>query len=355
MARSFRRAREYRDRLVRLLAHGPKTPSELSFRAWLGVVRRVVVEFFEDGLNDRAASLTYYSIMSIFPGLLVLMASMSLLGNGVTDDIVRTVRELAPGPARDIIVQGIADLRSRPATSAIVGSVALALSFWSATGYIGGFMRAANAIYDVPEARPLWKTIPIQLVVTAITGVGFTISALAVVFTGRVADWAGRAVGVEKQVVLVFNIVKWPVLVVLVLLLIALLYWISPNARQGGFRWITPGSVLAVAGIAAVTAGFAAYIAKFDSYNRTFGSIGGVIIFLVWLWLTNIAILVGAELDAEMGRARAMAAGLPKDAEPYLPLRDLPKLPDVPLAGHHPELDDADPEERTAAAMEPMP
>lgn len=339
MARSVRRARVYRERLVRLLARGPRRPSELGFRSWLGVLRRTVVEFFADELNDRAASLTYYAIMSIFPGLLVLVVGMGLLNIAVTDDIIQSVRDLAPGPARDILLQGILDLRSRPATSVIVGGLALVLAFWSATGYIGAFMRAANAIYDVPEARPVWKTIPIQLLVTAVTGIGFAISALAVAFTGRFADWAGRAIGVERQAVLVYNIAKWPVLVILVLLLIALLYWVSPNARQGGFRWITPGSVLAVVGIAAVTAGLAIYIAQFDSYNRTYGTIGGVIIFLVWLWLTNIAILIGAEFDAELSRARAIVAGLPRDAEPYLPLRDLPKLPEVPPPGHHPELD----------------
>jgi len=343
MARSVRRARIYRDRLVRLLARGPKTPSELGLRAWLGVFRRTITEFIADDLNDRAASLTYYAIMSIFPGLVVLVSAAGLLDKSVTDEVIDNVRQLAPGPARDIIVTGITDLQSRPGTSAIIGLIALGVAFWSATGYIGGFMRAANAIYDVPEARPVWKTVPLQLLVTAVTGVGFAISALAVVFTGRFADWAGAAIGVEKQALVVFNVAKWPVLTVLTLLLIALLYWVSPNARQGGFRWITPGSFLAVLAIAALTTGFAVYISQFDSYSRTYGTLGGVIVFLVWLWLTNIAILVGAEFDAELSRARAIVAGLPKDAEPYLPLRDLPKLPDQPQPSHHPVFaDEAD-------------
>jgi membrane protein len=168
-------------------------------------------------------------------------------------------------------------------------------------------MRAANAIYDVPEGRPVWKTVPIQLAVTAVTGIFLAVSSLAVVFTGNFAKFAGRALGIEQTTVKVFDIAKWPVLVLGAGLLIALLYWAAPNARQGGFRWITPGSVLAVFVWLVVSVGFAFYIAKFDSYNKTYGALGGVIVFLVWLWLTNVAILLGAEFDAELSRARAMA------------------------------------------------
>ena len=163
------------------------------------------------------------------------------------------------------------------------------IAFYSATSYIGGFMRAANAIYDVPEGRPVWKTVPIQLAVTAVTGIFLAVSSLAVVFTGNLAKFAGRALGIEQTTVRVFDIAKWPVLVLGAGLLIALLYWAAPNARQGGFRWITPGSVLAVFVWLVVSVGFAFYIAKFDSYNKTYGALGGVIIFLVWLWLTNVA------------------------------------------------------------------
>jgi membrane protein len=177
----------------------------------------------------------------------------------------------------------------------------------------------------VPEGRPLWKTLPIQLFFTAITGVFFAVSALAVIFTGRLATNAGRALGFEQQTVRIFEIFKWPVLVVAVSLMIALLYWAAPNARQGGFRWITPGSLLAVIAWVAVSVGFAVYISRFDTYNRTYGALGGVIVFLVWLWLTNVAILLGAEFDAELSRARAIASGLPAKAEPYVPMRDVPK------------------------------
>jgi membrane protein len=324
-----RRARAYRDRLVKLLAGAPSRPSQLSARQWWGVLRRTVVEFIDDDLTDRAAALTYYGMMSIFPGLLVFVAGLTLLDHSVTDDILINVQQLAPGPARDILLQAIEDLQKRPGTSALVGLVALAVAFWSATGYIGAFMRAANKIYDVPEARPVWKTIPLQLLVTAVTVIFFAVTTLSVVFTGRLAQWAGHALGIEKATVDIFDILKWPVLVVVAALLIAMLFWVGPNARQAGFRWITPGSVVAVFGLALVSAGLAIYISKFNSYNRTYGTLAAVVIFLVWLWLCNIAILIGAELDAELSRARAIAVG--HDDEPYLPLRDLPKSVDGPV------------------------
>jgi membrane protein len=345
--RSVRRARAYRDRLVQLLAGAPSRPTQLGWRSWWGVLRRTVAEFIDDDLTDRAAALTYYGMMSIFPGLLVLVAGLGLLDHSITDDIAANVHQLTPGPARDIILQAIVDPPKRPATSAVFALVALGVAFWSATGYIGAFMRAANAIYDVPEARPMWKTIPLQLVVTAVTGVLFAVSALAVVFTGRLAQWAGHVLGIEKTTVDTFDVLKWPALVILAGLLIAMLFWVGPNARQAGFRWITPGSLLAVFGLAAVSAGLALYVSKFNSYDRTYGTLAGVVIFLVWLWLCNIAILIGAELDAELSRARAIAAGLPHDAEPYLPLRDLPKALDAPVEPKEGEEKPAAPEPET--------
>jgi membrane protein len=325
VARIRGRNRAYRERLVKMLDRAPRHPGELGWRAWFGVIRRTVVEFIDDDLNDRAASLTYYGILSIFPGLLVLVAGIGLLGSSTTNEVVNNIESLTPSPARDIVAAGIKSLRDNDRAAGLLAIVGLAIAFYSATSYIGGFMRAANAIYDVPEGRPVWKTVPIQLAITAITGVFLAVSSLSVIFTGNLAKFAGRALGIEQPALRVFEIAKWPVLVLGAGLLIALLYWAAPNARQGGFRWITPGSLLAVFVWLLVSAGFAFYIAKFDSYNKTYGALGGVIIFLVWLWLTNVAVLLGAEFDAELSRARAMAVGLPSDVEPYLPLRDVPR------------------------------
>jgi membrane protein len=349
MARSFDGTKAHRDRLVRLLRRGPERPGQLPARAWFGVLRRTITESIDDELSDRAAALTYFGITSIFPGLLVLVSAVSLLGRSTTDDVLANVRALAPGPAREIVAQGIENLQRNPGAAGVLAIVGLVIAFWSATGYVGGFMRAANAIYDVPEARPIWKTVPIQLAVTALTGIFLAVSVLAVVFTGRLAQITGRALGIEQETIRVFDIAKWPVLVVATGLLLALLYWAAPNARQGGFRWITPGSLLALLVWIGVSAGFAYYIARFATYDRTYGTLGGVVIFLVWLWLTNLAVLVGAEFDAELSRSRAIAAGLPADAEPYLPMRDLPKegrAAEPEHRGTEPEHHTAEPDHR---------
>jgi membrane protein len=337
MASPTRPSRAHRERLIRLLARGPKRPSELGGRSWWGVFQRTVGEFMDDDLTDKAAALTYYGILSIFPGLLVLLASIGLLGRRTTEDVVANLRELTPGPARDIIANGIENLQQNQGAAGVAAIIGLAAAFWSANAYIGAFMRAANQIYDVPEGRPLWKKVPVRFLMTIIMGVFLAVSALAVLFSGRLAAVAGRALGIEEAAVRTFDIAKWPVLVLAIALLLAMLYWAAPNARQGGFRWITPGSLLAVVVWVAVSAGFAVYLAFFDSYNKTYGTLGGVIIFLVWLWLTNVAVLLGAEFDAELSRGRAIAAGLPRDAEPYLPLRDVPSGTDQPDQAEPPD------------------
>jgi membrane protein len=331
------RNRGWRERLTGLLSRAPDRPTRLPARAWWGVIKRTVGEFIDDELPDRAAALTYYGILSLFPGLVVLVSLLGLLGRTTTDEVVRNIRALTPGPARDIVANALTDLQNNQGAAGVLAVIGLGLAFWSATGYVGAFMRASNTIYDVPEARPLWKTIPIQLGVTAVTVVFVVASVLTIVLTGRLAEAAGRLVGVEREAVRTFDVVKWPVLVALAIIVLALLYWVAPNARQGGFRWITPGSTLAVLVWAAASAGFAFYVSEFATYNRTYGALGGVIIFLVWLWLTNVAVLAGAEFDAELSRARAIVAGLPPDVEPYVPLRDLPRKPSEPPATPHRE------------------
>ena len=211
-------------------------------------------------------------------------------------------------------------------SAGLLAVVGLIGALWSASGYVGAFMRASNAIYDVPEGRPIWKKLPTRVGVTVGTGVLLVISAFIVVFTGGVAQRIGDLVGLGKGAVLVWDILKWPVLVVLVSLMFALLYWASPNARHGSFRWVSPGGVVATLLWILVSAAFALYLASFANYNKTYGTLGGVISFLVWLWISNIAILLGAEFDAELERGRAIEAGHPEDEEPFVELRDTRKV-----------------------------
>ncbi|TDB72262.1 YihY/virulence factor BrkB family protein [Micromonospora sp. KC721] len=305
----------------------PDGPTDLPGRGWVAALRRTIREFRDDSLVDWAAALTYYGVLSIFPGVLVLISLLGLLGERATTGVRDTVNQAVPqADIRRIIEGAIDQAGASGGLASLAAIVGLLAAFWSASGYIAAFMRASNAIYDVPEGRPIWKTLPIRLGVTAVIGVLLLASAVIVVFTGGFAEQAGSAVGVGSTAVAVWNIAKWPVLLVLVSLIFAILYWASPNARHGGFRWVSPGGVLAVLIWLVISGLFGLYVSNFGSYNKTYGALAGVIIFLVWLWLSNIAILLGAEFDAELERSRAISAGHPPQEEPYVELRDDRKL-----------------------------
>ncbi|MFG2059498.1 YihY/virulence factor BrkB family protein [Micromonospora sp. NPDC048930] len=306
---------------------GPESPTELSGTGWVATLKRTVREFQEDSLIDWAAALTYYGVLSIFPGVLVLISVLGLLGDRATEGVKDTVNQAVPEENIQRIIDTAIEQAGRSGGLASLAAViGLLAAFWSASGYIAAFMRASNTIYDVPEGRPIWKTLPIRLGVTAVIGVLLLASAVIVVFTGGLAEQAGNAIGLGSTAVTVWNIAKWPVLLILVSLMFAILYWASPNARHGGFRWVSPGGVLAVVIWLVVSGLFALYVGNFGAYNKTYGALAGVIIFLVWLWLSNIAILLGAEFDAELERSRAIEAGHPAGKEPYVELRDDRKL-----------------------------
>ncbi|MBA3489915.1 MAG: YihY/virulence factor BrkB family protein [Longispora sp.] len=302
------------------------SPTELGRTAWWGVLRRTGREFMNDNLTDWAAALTYYGMLSLFPGLLALVATLGLFGESITEPLINNLTVVAPGPARDILTDAIEGLQQTRGAAGIVALAGLAAALWSASGYVGAFMRASNAIYDVPEGRPIWKTIPIKLAITVTVGILLVLSAIIVVFSGRMASWVGGLVNASSGALTAWNIAKWPVLLLLVSFMIALLYWASPNAKQAGFRWVSPGGLVAVLIWIIASAGFGFYTANFGSYNKTYGALGGIIIFLVWLWISNLAILFGAEFDAELHRSRAMAQGHPEDEEPYVELRDTRKI-----------------------------
>ena len=277
----------------------PDGPQDLRGKDWWAAVKRTVREFSSDSVTDWAAALTYYAMLSIFPGLLVLLSLIGLAGESTTDELITNLGQAAPGSVREIILVAVDNLQDSRGTAGITAVVAFAAAFWSASGYIAAFMRASNAIYDVPEGRPVWKTLPIRLGITLLVTALLAITGLAVVLTGTLARHAGDLVGVGSTAVTVWDIAKWPVLVLIVSFIFALLYWASPNAKQG-FRWVSPGGILAVLLWLTASAAFAIYVANFGSYNKTYGSLASVIIFLVWLWISNIAILVGAELNAEL-------------------------------------------------------
>jgi membrane protein len=306
--------------------HGPPDePTELSGRSWRRVLVRTIREFDEDKLFDWAAALTYYTLLSIFPGLLVLVSMLGLVGQSAIEPLLDNLRAVTPEPARDILEAGARSLTEAQGTAGVLAVLGAAGALWSASGYVAAFMSASNIIYDVPEGRPLWKTLPIRLGVTVLIGVMLMLSVLIVVFSGRVAEAVGTALGVGSLPMTAWGIAKWPLLLVLVSLMFALLYWAAPNAKQGGFRWISPGGLLAVLVWMIASVGFATYANNFASYNKTYGTLGGIIVFFVWLWMSNVAVLLGAEFDAELHRGRAIAAGQPEEQEPYLELREHPR------------------------------
>lgn len=300
----------------------PDSPLRLPRHAWVAVLKGSVREFRSDELTDRAAALTYYGVLSLFPGMLVLVSLLGLSGRSATDRVLDTVRDLAPGPARDVLGRALENVQGGTGAGIVMAVVGLALALWSASGYVGAFMRAANQVYDMPEGRPVWKVLPIRLGMTAALMLMATASGLIIVFTGDLARRAGDVLGVGDTALTVWSIAKWPVLVLLVIVMIALLYGASPNVKSRGWRWVTPGSVLALLIWMVASAGFALYVAEFASYNKTYGTMAGVIVFLVWLWISNLAVLLGLEFDAEALRQRAVLGGLPPDVEPYAEPRD---------------------------------
>jgi membrane protein len=310
-------------------ADAPQTPTDLTAASWWGAVKRSVGEFRRDDVTDWAAALTYYGILSIFPAMLVVVSLVGLAGRSVSQSLITNVGQLAPGAVEQVLTNAITELQRGHGGAGLIALVSLGAAIWSASGYVAAFMRASNAIYDVGEGRPIYKTLPIRIGVTLTTLVLLSACALAVVVTGPIAERAGRLVGAGHEAVRVFGIVKWPILLVIASFLFALLYWAAPNAKQR-FRWVTPGGILAIVIWLAASAGFAFYVANFGSYNKTYGSLAALIIFLVWGWMSNVAILLGAELNAELERGRAIATGLPRNEEPYVQLRDTRALDDPP-------------------------
>ncbi len=303
----------------------PDKPTELATGSWLAAGRRTLTEFKNDFLQDRAAALTYYGVQAIFPGILVLVSLLGLVGQSATQPLITNLANAAPSTVRTILLHAVRNLERGHSAAGVLAIVGIVLALWSTSGYVAAFMRAANAIYDVPEGRPVWKTLPVRFGVTVLLMVLLVASAVIVVVTGGLARHVGQVLGIGSAAVTAWSIAKWPVLFIIVCVMIAVLYWASPNARQG-FRWISPGSVLAVVIWLIASGLFALYVANFGHYNKVYGSIAGLIIFLIWLWISNTAILLGAEFNAELERGRAIAAGTPPGAEPFVEMRDTRKL-----------------------------
>ena len=276
------------------------------------MLRRTVTEFRDDALTDRAAALTYYAVLSLFPALIALVSIVGLFGDprATTDSLTEIVEQVGPESAAATFQGPIEQVTSNRGTAGVLLVVGIALAIWTAAGYVGAFGRAANAIYEVEEGRSFWKLRPLQLAITLAMVVMLALVLVALVLTGPLASAVGDAVGLGDTAVTIWDIAKWPVLLVVVILMFGVLYYLSPNVQLRGPRWITPGSILALVIWIVASAAFALYVANFGSYDKTYGTLGGVVSFLVWLWIGNIAVLLGVELNAELERERELAAGV---------------------------------------------
>ncbi|MGR2753112.1 YihY/virulence factor BrkB family protein [Agromyces arachidis] len=305
----------------------PDTLTEITPRAWKYVARRTAREFIDDECLDTAAALTYWGTLALFPGLLAVTSLLALVGQDgrAIRELLGLAEQVAPGSALEVVAEPLRDFAGSSAAG--LGFVTgLVIALWSASGYIAAFTRAMNRIFEVDEGRPFWKLRPYQLLITVAAIVLVAIVAVILVVSGPVTEAIGSLLGLGETVRVAWEIAKWPILAVVVVLVVALLYQATPNVRQPRFRWISLGALLAIALLAIASAGFALYVANFANYDRTYGSLAGIVVFLLWLFISNAALLLGAEFNAELERARQLQAGIPAEERMNLPRRGTSRL-----------------------------
>ena len=302
-------------------------PTDLPKPSLVAVLKRARVEFPQrQSHHSRRRASTYYGVLAAVPGLIVVFTALGLFGKSVTNRVVAEVNSVAPGSSGHFVQNLMAQAQSHKSDTGVTAVVGIVIALWSASSYVNAFRHASNVIYGIGEGRPAWKTIPLRLVVTIVAVVVLVLCALIVVVSGSIARAVGNAIGAGHSAVVAWGIFKWPLLVVLVSVLLAVLFWASPNAKQAGIRWVSPGGAIATLGWVALSALFAIYVVNFSSYNKTYGALAGIVVFLIWLWLSNLALLVGAEVNAELDHAKAIAKGMPEDVRPFAEPRDTRKL-----------------------------
>ncbi|WP_035779881.1 YihY/virulence factor BrkB family protein [Arthrobacter sp. H14] len=300
----------------------PDSPAKIEKPARKYIVKKTIREFTADQCTDLAAALTYYAVLSIFPALLALVSLLGVTGQAqaTTDAMLSLIEGVAPG-STDAVRPVITNLVSSPAAGLTL-IIGLAAALWSASGYVGAFGRAMNKVYEVDEGRPFWKLKPMMLLITLVLLLLVVLIAILLVVSGPIAQMIGDVVGLGSVAVLIWSIAKWPVLIFFAVLMIAILYYATPNVKQPKFKWMSLGALFALLVLAVASLGFYFYVSNFGSYNATYGAIGGVIVALLWFWLANLSLLFGAELDAEMERGRQLQAGFEAEETIQLPPRD---------------------------------
>lgn len=297
---------------------------------WIATLKRTGTEFMEDNLTDWAAALTYYGLLALFPALIALVSLLGLFGDPktTTASLTEIITELGPESAAETFSGPIESITANQGTAGLALVLGLAVAVWSASGYVGAFMRASNVIYETREGRPFWKLRPLQLAVTLGMIMLMALLAIGLVATGPVLDAVAGPIGLSDTAVTIWSIAKWPLMILIFLLMVGVLYYASPNVRMRGFRWVTPGSLVAILAWALASALFAFYVSNFGSYDKTYGTLAGLIVLLIWFWISNLAILFGHQLNAEIERSLEIEEGTPRaEREIQLQPRAEPKPP----------------------------
>jgi membrane protein len=301
----------------------PDSPTALSGRSWVYALRKTWHEFGDDHCTDLAAGLTYYAVLALFPAAIALVSLLGVIGQAQNSvkTVIDVLRPLVSPSTLSTIQPALTHIATSPGAGIglIVGLVG---ALWSASGYVSAFGRAMNAIYEIDEGRPFWKLRPVTLLVTLVAILLIALVLVMLIVSGPLASSLGSVIGLSSTVVTVWNIVKWPVIVLFVVLIVAILYHATPNVKQPKFRWVSVGAFVAIIIWILASIAFAFYVATFGSYDKTYGSLAGAVVGLLWLWLTNVALLFGAELDSELERGRQLQAGIAAESELQLPARD---------------------------------
>jgi membrane protein len=303
-------------------------PEGAAAKTGLGAtLKRTLSEFQEDNLSDWAAALTYYGLLSLFPALIAMVSLIGIFGDPqtTTSKLTEIITEIGPSSGAETFegpIKSIVENRSAAGFAFVIG---LAAALWSASGYVGAFTRASNIIYETPEGRPFWKLRPLQIAVTMAMIIMMALLAVGLVLTGPVVEAIANPIGLSSTAVDAWNIAKWPVMAAIFILMVDVLYYATPNVKLRGFRWVTPGAILAIVVWAIASALFALYIANFSSYDKTYGTLAGLVVLLLWFWITNLAILFGHQMNAERERSAEIAEGRPRaEKEIQLEPRDEP-------------------------------
>ena len=290
------------------------SPVALPRHTWKSTLARTATGFKRDKLNHWGAALTYYAVLSLFPALLVLVSLVGLFADParITKVLTDTVSQLGPATAAKTFQGPIHSITAHRGTAGVMFVIGVISSLWAASGYVSAFADASNTIYEVEEGRPFWKLRPLQLAVTFVLILLAALVALALVLSGPIVGALGSSLGISDAVLTVWRYAKWPAMLVLVLIIFGTLYYASPKARLSGVRWVSAGALLALVLWVLASIVLAVYVANFGSYDKTYGTLAGVVVFLVWLWVTNMAILLGAEFNAETERTRKIESGVPE-------------------------------------------